>query len=145
MEAKMSDDLEKRIAALEDELKAAKEEAAAKAKAAEKAKEPFKLKEPWKRYDPTEGLRMSGSAVRAMVDVVPDMRGIAREQGRVSVPGMFPAEQGEPKVRGSGWREPRPLEGPPGLKWIDRQVDVADALDRRDLERRLRQGVKRRI
>ena len=131
--------LEERIAALEDELKAAKEEKAAKAKAAAKEAEEFKLKEPWPRFDPTSRMGMPASAVRAMVEAVPDFRGIAAEQrvGR-SVPGMLPAESGgEPKVRGSGWREPAKLESPPGLRWVDQQIDVVDALDKQALERKL--------
>lgn len=131
--------LEQRIAALEDELKAAKEEKAAK----ERAAKPFKLEKPWPRFDPTAAMGMPASAVKAMVEVVPDFRGVAVEQ-RASVrePGMLPPKEsaGEPVERGSGWREPAPLEPPPGLKWVDQQIDVADALDRQELKRRLGGG-----
>lgn len=105
----------------------------------EKEAEPFKPKEPWKRYDPTAQMGMSASAVKAMVEVVPDMRGIAMEQAHgLSAPGMFPASgEGKPIVRGSGWQEPKPLEGPPGVAICDQMVDVQDAVDRRELERKL--------
>jgi hypothetical protein len=131
--------LEQRIAALEDELANAKEEKAAKEKAAEDGKG-FKLDRPWPRFDPTSRMGMPASAMRAMVEAVPDFRGIAAEQrAGLSQPGMLPEKivGGEPKVRGSGWREPAKLESPPGLRWVDQQIDVADALDKQALERKL--------
>lgn len=45
------------------------------------------------------------------------------------------APQGEaPK----GWQEPTPLGPPPGVALCDRMVDAQDALDRKELERKLR-------
>jgi hypothetical protein len=127
--------LEQRIAELEAKAKGEKEE-----KAEEK---PFVLKEPWKRYDPTEGFRLPASAVKAMVDVVPDMRGIAMEQKRISTPGILPVEGAVAVERGSGWREPAKLEPPPGISIMDEMMNVQDEVDRIALERRL--GVKRRV
>jgi hypothetical protein len=46
-----------------------------------------------------------------------------------------PAE--EPKPRGSGWQEPRPLGPQPGAKTIDHMLDVAEARDRRALAQEL--------
>lgn len=131
MEMKEEKTLEQRVSELEAELKATKDK--------EKAAKPYVPKEPSRRYDPTEQFQLPASAVKAMVDVVPDFRGVAREQSAgLSRPGMFPEKGGgKPVVRGSGWQEPRPLEGPPGLKWVDQQIDVADEIDRRELERKL--------
>ena len=58
-------------------------------------------------------------------------------------PGGFGAPPGpsgarEPEVkRGSGWGDPAPLSQPPGIKYIDQQIDVQDAIDRAELKRRL--------
>ena len=136
----MEKTLEQRISALEAELAKAREE-----KAAAEAAKPFKA-EPFVRFDPTERMGMPASAMRAMVEAVPDFRGIAVEQrvGR-SQPGMFPDKpSGEPRARrGSGWVEPKPLEPPPGVSVMDQMLDVEDEIDRRALERRL--GVKRKV
>ena len=129
----MKKTVEQRLSELEAELKAAKEEKMAK------AGKPFK-KEPVKRFDPTERMGMPASAMRAMVEAVPDFRGIAQEQGRVSQPGMLPQKGSGEVVRGNGWREPRPLEGPPGVAICDQMMDVQDAMDRKELKKRLGGG-----
>jgi hypothetical protein len=116
---------EDRIAKLERELAELK----AQVKPPVEDKEP---REPWPKYDPTESFRLPASAVRAMVDVVPDMRGLAQEQrnGR-SEPGWLPASPAKgPEERRSGPVNPLPLESPSGIKWIDRAMDVQDQLDR---------------
>jgi|SRR6516162_2641973 len=59
------DDLAKRVAALEGELAEAK-----KALEVVKPKEPFKPKMTMPRIDYTEGMSMSGSAMKPMVDLV---------------------------------------------------------------------------
>jgi hypothetical protein len=43
----------------------------------------------------------------------------------------------EPKPRGSGWAEPRPLGPQPGAATIDHMLDVAEARDRRALAQEL--------
>ena len=40
--------------------------------------------------------------------------------------------------RGTGFAEPQPLAPPPGIALCDRMVDAQDALDRRELERKLK-------
>ena len=66
-----------------------------------------------------------------MRDIVRDFR---------SMPGpssMIPQGPSQPMVRGTGWLLARPLQPPPGQKIIDQLIDHQDALDRRELERRL--------
>jgi hypothetical protein len=65
------------------------------------------------------------------------MREIVNDQRRgVSQPSSMIPEppKGEPKPKGSGWVEPRPLESPPGVAILDKIMDQADAADRRRLE-----------
>ena len=142
---------------LEAELKAAKEEKAG-AKGEElpqymshikrSAGEPEKPK-PMPKYDPTEGMGMSGSAMKAMIGIVGEMKDRSKmdDTRRPSYPepgGFGPPRStgGKAVDRGSGWVEPRPLEPISGLKYIDQQIDVQDAIDRRDLKRRLGDGNK---
>ena len=56
--------------------------------------------------------------------------------------GVAPPKPAETKVIPSekGWITPAPLESPPGVKIIDQMMDVQDALDKRDLAKKL--GVK---
>jgi hypothetical protein len=124
-------DIQDRIAKLERELAELK----AQVKPPVKPPEPQK---PWPKYDPTEGFRLPASAVKAMVDVVPDFRGIAQEQkhGR-SEPGFLKPTEAGPVVRGTGWQNPEPLGNPPGIKYVDQLIDVQDAVDKRELEKRL--------
>jgi hypothetical protein len=137
----MSEELVKRIAELERELAELKQQV----KPVEDVPKPTK---PWPKYDPTEGFRLPPSAAKAMASVVPDPKPTpgfnahswSQNKGP-GEPGGFgppPKPNRVPEVkRGSGVVEPRPLEPPPGLKYIDQQIDVQDALDRRELERRL--------
>jgi hypothetical protein len=132
------DDLAKRIAALEAELAALKAEV--------KPAEPtLKAKGAWPKYDPTEGFRLPPSAAKAMAAVVPDVKDRSKlpDTRRASYPepggfGPPPRSTGLGAVeRGSGWIEPSKLEGPPGLRYVDQQIDVQNQIDKRDLERRL--------
>ena len=129
----MSDDQEKRIADLERELKALKAKA--------DPPEPYKPEKPWQKIDFTERFQMPASAVKAMVDVVPDMRGIVEEQrhGR-SEPGFFPPSPAKKPEEKRGPPREIPLGPPSGVAICDQMMDVQDALDKRDLERRLRGG-----
>jgi hypothetical protein len=145
---------EERIANLEREL--------AELKAKAEPPEPYKPEKPWPKYDPTEGLRMPASAVKPMVDVVRDPEDQkynpqAWAQTKVGEPGGFlgpekkPLEEAltpdKPKSEGPeylkperprGWRNPTPLGPPSGVAIIDQMVDVQDALDKRELQNRLR-------
>jgi hypothetical protein len=113
---------------------------------AAKPPEPFKP-EPYQRYDPTEGMRMPPSALAAMVAAVPDhvIREIAMRDGRAPTgrPGMIPNSQqssggggsGSANVPGSGtgWAHETPIGPPPGLRYVDAQLDAQDARDRAEL------------
>jgi hypothetical protein len=87
---------------------------------------------------------MPQSAIKAMTDVVDDK--LAREivsdlRSGVGEPGGFLGpEKRRAKEKGSGWQAPSPLESPPGVAICDQMMDVQDALDKRDLEKRLRGG-----
>jgi hypothetical protein len=94
-----------------------------------------------RRYDPTEGMTMDRSAMKAMIDAVPsslmsDLRADARRPNPVT--GGPP----QPQVRQRAtpnWIEERPLESPPGIKIIDAMMNAQDAKDRAELiERELR-------
>jgi hypothetical protein len=39
-----------------------------------------------------------------------------------------------------GWVDPRPLGPPPGIRWVDAQLDAQDAKDRAELARKLGKG-----
>jgi hypothetical protein len=66
----------------------------------------------------------------------------SRWSGRPPPPSTPPAEP--PSDRPSGWAKFDPLSSPPGLRWIDQQLDAADARDRMERiesERAYRQAV----
>jgi hypothetical protein len=128
-------DVEDRIAKLEREL--AELKAQVKPQATTRELLDAAAKRPFQKYDPTEGFRLPASAVKAMVDVVPDFRGIAQEQSQKAERGGFLPSDGPPKERSSSWQKPVPLGPPAGVAICDQMMDVQDALDKRDLERRL--------
>jgi hypothetical protein len=137
-----NEELVKRIATLERELAELKAQLA-------KPEKPF-VPMPMPKYDPTEGMSMPMSAMKPMVDLINpkdvkfDPNAWARN--RYPQPGGFgspvgPSGAREPEVkRGSGLVDPAPLSQPPGIKYIDQQIDVQDAIDKAELKRRL--GVK---
>ena len=74
------------------------------------------------------------SAVADCVSAVDDklMSDIVADARRSNDPGFLkPEERAKPVVRGSGWSPLSPLENSvPGIKYVDQQCDVQDALDR---------------
>jgi hypothetical protein len=134
--------------------KATDEIAALKARVEEleraaKPPEPFKP-EPYQRYDPTAGMCMPPSALAEMVAAVPDhmLREIAMRDNRAPTgrPGMIPNSQqstggGSANVPGSGtgWAHETPIVPPPGLRYVDAQLDAQDAKDRAE---RIRQDAE---
>ena len=113
-----------------------------------KPPEPFKPA-PMERWDPTANMGMPRSAVQAMVDAVPDRlmadlrADVARGNPVTQGTSQLPQSSGAAQIqRGSGWVEPRKLEGAPGLSIMDGMLDAQDRQDRADLERRLARSVK---
>jgi hypothetical protein len=110
---------------------------------------------PYQRYDPTANFQMPASALREMVNTVPDsmVRDIAMRDGRAptgpSAQGVVPSSQPLSNIRtggggSSGWREPTPLAPPPGVNILDRIMDHEDAKDRAELvERHARMAAMR--
>ena len=101
-------------------------------------REPFQMP----RFDPTEGMKMPRSAMLEMLKVSPEdlmreLRADARRPNPVTEASSSPLptkpSAQQPQRRGSGWIEPRPLESPPGLKYVDAQIDAQDAKDRAEL------------
>ena len=82
---------------------------------------------------------MPASAVQDLAKAVPDqlVRDIVADNRHgVSQPGWLKPESGEPVKRGDGWQKPQPYSVP-GLKYVDQLCDVQDAIDRRDLVKKL--------
>jgi hypothetical protein len=110
------EELKRRVDALEGELAEAKKALEAIKPAEEK---PFKLEKPWQKPDYTANFGMPASAVKAMCAVVPEMKDRSQmsdvRRPQYSEPGGFgsPSKPTRaPEVqRGSGWENPRPLEG----------------------------------
>jgi hypothetical protein len=86
---------------------------------------------------------MPPSALAAMVAAVPDrvLRDIVHDNRGPSTPtGMIPRSQqpaggGPANVPGSGtgWAHETPIGPPPGLRYVDAQLDAQDAKDRQEL------------
>jgi hypothetical protein len=100
---------------------------------ANKPPEPFKP-EPYQRYDPTAGMCMPPSALAAMVNAVPDrvLRDIVHDNRGPRTPtGMIPRGQqptgggGPANVPGSGtgWAHETPIGPPPGINYVDAQLE----------------------
>jgi hypothetical protein len=139
-----------------DELAALKREVE-ELKAKLSPPKPFKP-EPYQRYDPTEGMCMPPSALAAMVAAVPDhvIREIAMRDNRAPTgrPGMIPNSQqpsgggASANVPGSGtgWAHERPLGPPPGIRYVDAQLDAQDAKDRQELiEKKAREQAMQKL
>jgi hypothetical protein len=102
---------------------------------------PF-VPEPYQKYDPTAGMCMPPSALAAMVAAEPRgfMAGVVRDNRAPSHPGTIPSSHqqstgGPANVPGSGtgWAHETPLGPPPGLRYVDQQIDAQDAKDRQEL------------
>jgi len=133
----MSDDAKKP----EDEIAALKARVE-ELERANKPPEPFKPM-PFQKYDPTERMSMPPSALREMLAAEPRgfMQGVVRDnqapQGR---PGAIPssgqassARSGGTPGDGTGWSRGIPLGPSMHQRYVDAQLDAADAKDRREL------------
>jgi hypothetical protein len=127
------------------ELKKELAEQKAKVEALERAnkpKEPF-VREPWQPIDYTAGMSMPRSVMEEMARAVPDhvMSGVVRDSHAPRSPTMHgPADQvtassprGGSAGDGTGWARSIPLGPPPGLRYVDAQIDAQDRKDRREL------------
>jgi hypothetical protein len=118
----------------------AKEELAALKREVEELKaklsppKPF-VPEPYQRYDPTAGMCMPPSALRAMVEAVPAnfMRDVVRDNRAPTTPATIPSSRptsdgGPANVPGSGtgWAHETPLSPPPGVAQADRLMAAQD-------------------
>jgi hypothetical protein len=107
---------------------------------ANKPPKPF-VPPPYERYDPTAGMSMPPSALRAMLAAEPRgfMADVVRDnRGPTGPTGMIPRAQpsgGGPATSGSGtgWGHSTPLGPPPGVAQADRLMDAQDARDRAEL------------
>jgi hypothetical protein len=113
-----NEELVKRIASLEAELATLKAQLP-------KEEKPF-VPKPMPSFDPFEGLRMPGNAVKPMADLIhgkdaPKFDKNAWARNSYPQPGGFGAPQDAKPTkevkRGSGLVEPPPLEGPIRGKW----------------------------
>ena len=89
-------------------------------------------------YDYTQGFSMPASAMRALIDAVPDrlmsdLRADARKPNPVtSSSSMIPtANEASETKRGSGWQEATPLGPPEGVKLVDQIAEGFAARERR--------------
>jgi hypothetical protein len=97
----------------------------------------------WQPRDYTENASMPASALRDLVNAVPDavMSGL-RADSRKPNP-VNPSSPPQPTTqvqRGSGWAKPIPVEPPPGIELMDRMMDQQDHLDRVELARKIAQA-----
>jgi hypothetical protein len=101
------------------------------------AKPPKPFKDDWQPPNPIDWLAMPTSALRDLVNGVPDsvMHDICRDNRAPSglcsmVPEKLSSERQALPLSTPGWVEPRPLANPPGIAHVDRLLDAADARDR---------------
>jgi len=123
-------ELEARIAKLEADAKP------------EPPPKPF-VPEPYQRYDPTANMCMPRSAMEAMVAAEPRgfMAGVVHDnRAPTGRPGAIPSSTQVAGNRapanvpggGTGWVNPSPLSPPPGINYVDAQLDAQDAKDRQE-------------
>jgi hypothetical protein len=134
----MTDNTADKIAALEREV------AELKAKVSPPPKPEFKPA-PYQQYDPTAGMCMPPSALRAMVAAEP--RGFMRDvvgdnRAPTGRPGVIPTigASGEgPKGGGdgTGWAPQIPLGPQPGIYRVDEQLIADEVRQRAELKRKL--------
>jgi hypothetical protein len=136
-----TDDLKADVA----QLRAQTAELAAQvAKLVEAAKpsEPM-AREPHQPLDLTARATMPPQAMRDLVAAVPDrlmsdLRADARKPNPVTQSVAQLTKGGGERVQiqpGSGWVNPNPLTPPPGLNYVDQQVDAQDAIDKAERRR----------
>jgi hypothetical protein len=136
-----NDDLKAEI----DQLKKRQTELEAKLAEAGKPPAPFKS-EPRQPIDYTAGASMDRETTRDLASAIPpdlarDLHNdLARGNPITASQSQLPQERGGGGVqiqRGDGWAKERKIEPPPGVPIMDRLMDMQDAIDKADLQRRL--------
>ena len=125
--SKELEEIKARNAELEDRI--------AKLEEAAKPPEPF-VPGPRFQFDPTANASMPASALKAMVNAVPDalMRELRSDAMKPNpVTGYSTAQPTNQVQRGSGWAKPIPVEPPPGVAIADRLMDRQDEIDKAEL------------
>ena len=92
------------------------------------------------RFDPTEGMSMPASAMRDLINAVPEsvMRGIVADSFKPNpITGGGAPSQSQPVQRSSGWRDEVPISSPPGIAICDRMMDEQDRIDKAELAMKL--------
>ena len=125
-----------------DELAALKREVE-ELKAKLSPPKPF-VPKPYEPIDWTARMSMPPSALRAMVAAEPRgfMAGVVHDNRAPGTPtGTIPRSTGgggQANVPGSGtgWAHETPIGPPPGLRYVDAQLDAQDAKDRAELVER---------
>src|SRR5262245_58428277 len=80
--------------------------------------------------DYSAGFTLPRSAIEAMQSIGTDVvRGIVSDNQRAAQRQAPPASRAAPAKRGNGWADARPITPPPGLQYVDQQVDAQDARD----------------
>jgi hypothetical protein len=97
---------------------------------------PQPLRRQWEEIIELERNRQRCRAIELATKVTlpPDNRWGASAPPPTSTPQAEPSPE-----RPSGWRPLDPVGQPPGLRWIDAQLDAQDRKDRMELEREYRQ------
>jgi hypothetical protein len=127
----MTDDINKRIEALEAEI--------AKLKEASKPAEPFVPAKPWTKYDVTQNFRMPPSCVEEMARVVPD---IARGNPNKTTIGKVEVKEEKPKVKGSGWVDAAPIGPRSDTKYVDAIAKHFDQMDKLEQAAKIAAAIK---
>ena len=117
---------------------------------------PF-VPQPYEPIDWTARMSMPPSALAAMVAAEPRgfMAGVVRDnRGPTGPTGAIPRSQqagsggGSANVPGSGtgWAREIPIGPPPGLRYVDAQLDAQDAKDRQELiEKKAREQAMQKL
>jgi hypothetical protein len=101
-------------------------------------------REPQRPLDYTRGASMSAATMRDLAQAIPDKLAadlradLARGNPLTASQAQLVKGEGGVEIhRGDGWAPERKIEPPPGVALADRLMDMQDAIDRADLERRL--------
>jgi hypothetical protein len=138
--AMSDDDLRAEI----DKLKTRQAELEAKLAGAGEPPAPAKS-EPYQPIDYTSRASMGAETMRDLASAIPDSlaRDLRADLARGNPVTQSPAQLvkgGGERVqieRGTGWAAPNPITPPAGVPIMDRLMDMQDAIDKADLQRRL--------